>query len=265
MPLWLLEKEEYEPKGDKDGFLEKSIMGLLGVLARIKSQNLHVAGRYNINTTLKLGFTLLMVIMITSARSYEFTFFSLVYLFISLSFMKIENVIKILWISTLAAIFTLVIMLPSLFFGNNFSFIFITMKVFLTVLTVNILSYSSEIRAITASLKAFHIPDLFILVLDITIKYIVLLGEFSLNMLYALKLRSVGKNKSKNASLSGIAGTMFIKSKEMAEEMYSAMQCRCFTGEYKAFNKVKLNGIDAIYVAGNLGMGVIFLILGGLR
>jgi cobalt/nickel transport system permease protein len=53
-----------------------------------------------------------------------------------------------------------------------------------------------------------------------------------------LKLRSVGRNKEKYTSVSGVAGTMFIKSKEMSEEMYEAMECRGFTGEYK---RAKLN------------------------
>jgi cobalt/nickel transport system permease protein len=53
-------------------------------------------------------------------------------------------------------------------------------------------------------------------------------------MFYALKLRSVGRNAGKTASISGIAGTLFLKSKEMAEEMYAAMECRGFTGEYRA-------------------------------
>ena len=54
---------------------------------------------------------------------------------------------------------------------------------------------------------------MFIFVFDITIKYIVIFGEFSLNMLYALKLRSVGKSKNKSTSLSGIIGTTVYKIK----------------------------------------------------
>ena len=50
-----------------------------------------------------------------------------------------------------------------------------------------------------------------------------MLGEFTLEMLYALKLRSVGKNRNKYGSLGGIAGTLFVKSREMSEEMSGAM------------------------------------------
>ena len=89
-----------------------------------------------------------------------------------------------------------------------------------------------------------------------------MLGEFSLNMLYALKLRSVGKNSKKYNSLSGIAGTMFIKSKEMAEEMYAAMECRGFTGEY-AYKKVSsLSPADYIYIVMNLLIITTFIVWG---
>ena len=70
---------------------------------------------------------------------------------------------------------------------------------------------------ISLALSSIHIPDIFILVLDLAIKYISLLGGLVLDMLYALKLRSVGRNRDKTASLSGVAGTVFLKSKEAAD------------------------------------------------
>jgi cobalt/nickel transport system permease protein len=134
-------------------------------------------------------------------------------------------------------LFTFFILLPSAFSGNVHNCIMITTKVFATITAVNILSNTTKWNAVTGALKKFFIPDIFILVLDITIKYIVMLGDFSLEMFYALKLRSVGKNTVKHKSISGIAGTIFIKSKEMAEDMYSAMECRGYTGEYRSKSK----------------------------
>ena len=111
----------------------------------------------------------------------------------------------------------------------------------------------------TGALKSFFLPDIFILVLDITIKYIVMLGDFTLNMLYSLKLRSVGKNRKKYTSMSGVAGTMFIKSKEMAEETYYAMECRGFTGEYHVYGKSKFTMADYAYIIVNVGIVVLFV------
>jgi len=97
------------------------------------------------------------------------------------------------------------------------------------------------------SLKMFFVPDIFIFAIDITIKYITILGELALNMLYALRLRSVGRSRDKHTPLAGIAGTMFIKSKEMSEELYNAMECRGFSGEYKFPGKFKPAIFDFLY------------------
>jgi cobalt/nickel transport system permease protein len=160
------------------------------------------------------------------------------------------------------AVFTFVILLPAAFWGNSYSSVMITSKVFTTVMAVNILSHSTRWNSITNALKRFFVPDIFIFVLDITIKYILMLGDFSLNMLYSIKLRSVGRNENKYASLSGVAGTMFIKSKEMAEDMYAAMECRGFTGEYIINSKLKFTFADYLYIIINIGIIFIFVYLG---
>jgi cobalt/nickel transport system permease protein len=183
------------------------------------------------------------------------------YLLLALSFMPGKEIIKILKVSAVMTLFTIVIMLPSAFFGSAYSVIMIPAKVFATITAVNMLSHSTQWNHIIGALKRFFVPDLFIFVLDITIKYIVMLGEFSLEMLYALKLRSVGKNRSKYLSLSGIAGTMFIKSKEMSEEMYAAMECRGFTGEYRVYSRFRLRPADFVYIAINAGILAAFIYL----
>jgi cobalt/nickel transport system permease protein len=152
--------------------------------------------------------------------------------------------------------------MAGLYLGLYNSMVMITPKIFAAVIAINMLSYSTQWNSITGALKTFFIPDIFILVLDITIKYIILLGEFSLNMLYSLKLRSVGKNKSRYTSLSGIAGTMFIKSKEMAEDMYAAMECRGFTGEYHINKIISFTFADFIYIIINALIIYTFFYLG---
>ena len=150
-------------------------------------------------------------------------------------------------------------LLPSLFIGSRNSSTLMTVKVFATVAVLNILTRTTRWNDITGALRFFHAPDLFILVLDITIKYIMMLGEYALSMLYSLKMKSVGKNRRKYTSLSGIAGTMFIKSREMAEDMYSAMECRGFTGEYRSHRSLRLGLSDYGFILANTGIAIAFI------
>jgi cobalt/nickel transport system permease protein len=262
MPEWLLKDENYIPQSDRDTFINKSILSLLGVLSRIKAQSGYGTERFYASAVLKVVFTVALILLLSLSRSLTFVVIVNVYLLLILSMMRAEEILKILRMCLLVALFTFIILMPAAFRGNYYSAVMITPKVFATVMAVNLLSHTTPWNSITSALKTFFVPDVFILVLDITIKYILLLGEFSLNMLYSLKLRSVGKNNDKYASLSGIAGTMFIKSKEMAEDMYAAMECRGFTGEYRIFKKYRFTFADFIYIMINAVIFFTFLYLG---
>lgn len=258
MPEWLFKEENYTPQSDKDTFINKSILSLLSIISRIKTQGEYKTAKFNVNATFKVAFTLMLIILLSISKSFTFVIIINVYLIATISLMQAEQIIKILKVSLVMALFTFAVLLPAAFLGNSHSCITITSKVFATIMAVNILSNSTKWNFITSAMKRFFVPDIFILVLDIAIKYIVMLGDFTLNMLYALKLRSVGRNKSKYTSLSGVAGTMFIKSKEMAEDTYYAMECRGFTGEYQITNKLKFTFADIIYITINVGIIFIF-------
>lgn len=262
MPDWLFNDEIYTPPKDKDTFVNKSILSLLRMLSRIKVQSVSKPSKYSVNAVLKVAFTFMLVIFLSISRSFTFVIVINVYLLVVLCLMDAKDIVKILKVSFGMAFFTFVIMLPAAFWGNNYSSIMITAKVFATITAMNILSHSTKWNSITSALRRFFVPDIFILVLDITLKYISMLGDFALNMLYALKLRSVGKNKSKYASVSGIAGTLFIKSKEMAEDMYDAMECRGFTGEYHVYSNFRFTIADFLYIMINFGIVQIFIYFG---
>lgn len=259
MPEWLLKSENYAPEADKDTFINKSILSLLKVLSKIRAQSGYKEDKLFVSPVFKLLFTLLYIVLLSVSQSFTYAYIMLTCLMLVLCILPGQDIKRVLAGSLLATLFTFLIVLPSYFSGNTYSIIMIPLKVFASITAVNILSNSTRWDKIIGALKRFHFPDLFIFVFDITVKYIFLLGEFSLEMLYALKLRSVGKNKNKYASLGGVAGTLFIKSREMSEEMYSAMECRGFTGEYRSYDKFKIRIADVIYILINAAMVAIFV------
>ena len=111
---------------------------------------------------------------------------------------------------------------------------------FPNVTLVGILSAGTSWNKLTGSMRTFRIPSLFIFTLDITLKYISVLGEICVDILTSVGLRSVGKNPDKAKSFSGVLGITFLKSSEMSEEMYASMCCRGFTGEYQMSKKYRL-------------------------
>ncbi|WML29810.1 energy-coupling factor transporter transmembrane component T [Neobacillus sp. OS1-32] len=262
MPDWLVKNEPYSPSPDKDQFINKSILSILRILSKLKSQSGYQMDKFQVNAALKVAFTFLLVILLSLSTSYTFILVVDVYLLVVLSLMEGKEIVKILSVSLAMAIFTFMILLPNVVLGNSYTSMMITLKVLSTLIAVNILSHSTRWHSITSALRRFGVPNIFILVLDITIKYISMLGDFSLNMLYSLKLRSVGRNNNKYASMAGISGTMFIKSKEMAEDMYTAMECRGFTGEYTVHNKWKWSMADLLYILKTVAIITAFLYWG---
>lgn len=261
MPEWMQKDEIYSPETDKNSFIEKSILSLLGILSRIKGQETPANQRFKINATLKVIFTFLLVLLLSLSSSFSFVIVVSVYVLVVLSLLDAEIIIKVFKVSIIMALFTFIMLLPAILLGSGNSSIMLTGKIFATVAAVNILSRTTRWNDITGALRFFHVPDLIILVLDIAIKYIMMLGEYSLSMLYSLKMRSIGKNRRKYTSLSGIAGTMFIKSREMAEDMYSAMECRGFTGEYKSHRSFRLGLADFGFLLANIGITFAYIYL----
>ncbi len=261
MPEWLSTTENYAPVKDKDAFINKSILSMFGIIARIKAQDQKPQDLFYVQAAFRVLFTLMLVVLISLSRNFSFVLIVITYLILLLALMPAKDIIAILKVSLVMTIFTYIILLPTVFYGNSYSITMIPPKVFATITAVNIVSHATKWNNIITALKRFHVPDLIIFVLDITLKYIVMLGEFSLEMLYALRLRSVGKNKNKVTALSGVAGTMFIRSRLMSEEMYGAMECRGFTGEYKVFSKFRFRLADFVYLLMNAGFVAIFITL----
>jgi cobalt/nickel transport system permease protein len=249
LPDWLVKEQKYIPQKDKDAFINKSILSVLGVLSRVRAQATHREGSRQAHAAIKLAFTLLVVVLLSLSRSFSFVLVVVVGLLCALSLLPARELARVLRNSAFAAVFTAAVLLPTVFMGNWYSITMLTPKVFASVTVLGLLSLGTRWNELTGALKVFFIPDIFIFVLDITIKYILLLGEYTLNMLYALRLRSVGKNSGKYTSLSGIAGTMFTRSREMADEMHSAMECRGFTGEYRRPARFTFNSLDALVTA----------------
>lgn len=261
MPRWMLADEDYVPATDKDSFVNRSILGLMEVLSLVRSQSSRAADRFSASAPVKVLGTLLLVVLTAMTRSEIFLITVITYLLLQLSVMRAGEISSVLKLSFGAAAFTAILLLPAVFLIEGYSPVRICAKLFATVMAVNLLSRTTRWDHIAGALKYVRIPDLFIFVLDSTIKYILLLGEFSLEQLQALKLRSVGKNRSKYTALSGVAGTLFLRSVEMAEEMHSAMECRGFTGEYRVIQTVRFGTADILHLTIHIGLLVFFIFL----
>lgn len=259
LPDWMTTKEEYEPSSDRDYFITGSILQLMGVLARARWNP--GSSRQWLSAPVRLIVTLYLIILLALSRTLFFSGCVLALLLVQLCLLPEKSLVRVLKTATGAAVLSLLLLLPSAFLGSPRAMLSLSGKVFLSVGLVNLLSVTTPWNRLTESLRFFHVPDLFIFTFDLTLKYIVILGTVCLNMLEALRLRSVGRNRQKGRAISGVLGVTFLKSRQMAEDSYNAMVCRGFEGEYTSLKRLSLRRTDLLALPLLGGFTLLFLIL----
>ena len=245
LPVWMLSEDKYIPERDRDNYLKKSILKVLSVLSRLR---MHGGAAFKGNAAVRLFVMLIFIILLSLSKNMFFVYIMLAVMLFRLIFVPAHNLIKVLVPGLTAALFSVLMLLPAVFMGSPKSMILISTKVFISASFVNIFAVTIPWNYVTDALKAFHIPDIFIFTLEITLKNIVWLGDIAYNMLNALYIRQIGRNNKKSEAMAGILGTLFIKSKESSEITYTAMMLRGFTGEYRRLRKKRFIIDDALYL-----------------
>lgn len=257
---WLLEKDSYIPEDKKNSYIEKSIFSMIKTVSIIKENRSKEGAIYYINPSLKVIISILSLIAIAITRSFIYVSVFDIYLLFILFIMNKRDRLRIIKMSFIFPFITFIALIPAILMGNIYNSLLILQKLLSTIVLMSILSHTTRWSDINKALKLMFIPDIFIWIMDITIKYIVLLSEYSIDLLFALKLRSVGSSKNKNKFISGIVGNVFLKSYKMSEEMSSAMECRGFVGEYSVSKNLIFKKYDYIYLVINLGLFILFII-----
>ena len=263
LPDWALNEEKYEPADDRDIFISRSILRVTGILFKIQSQSIKNY-RKIFSAGASLIFTLLIIILCACSHKKEFLLIIFVAELVILCLLDGKEIVNILRKSLAASFFGGILILPAIFLYGATTVILLPAKTFLTVTAMQFVTEFFLWNQITSAMRLIHIPDLIIFILDTSIKYIFVLGRLAQDLLTSLKLRSVGKNLQKEKSVSGILGVTFLKSREMSLEMYQAMICRCYTGEYSMINSEKFCAADLILAFIGAIFTALFIIIEGV-
>ncbi len=257
IPAWMTEPEAYSAPKDSDGFLTKTSLSVLSVLSKIRETSNR--GLLWASPSVMLLTVLVLILLMALSKNMIFSYTVLAETLLASLFLCNKALARSIKASLSAMCLSVLLLLPAALSGAPRTMLTVSIKVFVSVALLNLVSQTLPFNKITESLKAFHVPDLFIFTLDITLKYIVLLGDVCVNMLNALRLRSVGKNKTKGKALSGVLGVTFLKSRELSEEMYGAMACRGFEGEYVKSRERTVTWKDALTVLFLIGTAALFV------
>lgn len=197
---------------------------------------------------LRISTAFLCILLCALSRNAVYTVMVIAFELLRVAGMNTESMKHVIRNVMTACVFAMIIMLPAVFTGNPGTIGTVVMKVFESVMVLSILNEIMTWKEVTDAFRQLRVPSLFVYVLESTIRYLVLLGRYSDQMLEAVDLRSVGKRSWKDSHIGGILGTTFLKSRRMAEENTEAMTCRCFDGTYKTQKKNTFGIQDLLYL-----------------
>lgn len=128
------------------------------------------------------------------------------------------------------------------------SFASLLMKCGLTVTAALLLLATTGMNKIAAALQRLHIPQVFIIQLLLTYRYIsVLMGETS-RVYNAYTLRAPCKTGISRNVWGSLIGSLLLRTYDRAIRLYQAMKLRGFENQYFGVNLDKLNKTDLIYM-----------------
>jgi cobalt/nickel transport system permease protein len=96
------------------------------------------------------------------------------------------------------------------------------------------------------SLRALRTPQVFVLVLSMTYRYIFLFLHTTNGILLARKSRVVGRTRGgeQRRWITGTMGNLMSRAFQMSNDVYAAMLSRGFTGEVRVYSTYRMRPAD---------------------
>ncbi len=142
--------------------------------------------------------------------------------------------------------------------------LFLLLRVSTSVSLTLLLILTTPWNMVLSALSVLRLPDVLILILGMTYRYIYLLLHTANDMFLSRKSRMVGHlNTSENQRvLAAISGTLLSKSLNLSSEVYLAMQSRGFRGSIITLKPFKMKSKDWFWLFVFLGIAALAIFLG---
>ena len=105
----------------------------------------------------------------------------------------------------------------------------ILLKMFLCVMAALLLVATTPFTELTSQLRRLRVPAAFVMVFEMTYRYVGVLLEEVYSMTTAYKLRSGVKKAIEMRHMGSFAGQLLLRAVDRAERVYAAMRCRGYS------------------------------------
>jgi cobalt/nickel transport system permease protein len=128
----------------------------------------------------------------------------------------------------------------------------------LCVLAVLILAAVTPFTHLSGQLRAFYVPPIFIILLEILYRYIPVLLLEGASMVLAYTMRSGRARGIRLSHMGSFVGFLFLRSADRAERVYTAMKCRGYSLRFPPRYPRPLALWDGIFLALVCGGSLLF-------
>jgi cobalt/nickel transport system permease protein len=274
-------------KKESLGWLEHSISGIAGSIERaiFTEENARKHGwLQGVDPRAKLGMFLALILAASLSRSLVI----LVALYVVIlgvayvSQLPFDFFVKRVWLGI--PFFAGIVIIPSIFLagapylfqiplgpihlgvsipGLSSAVVFVA-RVGVCVSLAVLLVLTTPWADLLKSLQAVYVPQVFILLLSMTYRYIFLFLHTANGMFEARKSRTVGRTQGNEHRrwISGSMGYLMNRSFKMSNDVYAAMSARGFTGEIRSYSAYHMTMTDWIALVGSIGVAVAAIVAG---
>ena len=260
------------PRSNKrSGILEHTISEITGTLERALFAE-EISTRKGLFQSLDARVKVLSVLalLISVSLSHNLLVIGSIYLLVFciawVSAIPAGILIKRVWLAL--PFFTGLIILPALFitpgpalidlpFGLHITqtglntVLFLLLRVSTSVSLTLLLILTTPWNTVLSALSVLHVPDVFLLILGMTYRYIYLLLHTANDMFLSRKSRAVGRlsTAENQRMLAAVSATLLNKSLNMSSEVYLAMQSRGFRGTVVTLKPFQMHSKDWIWLS----------------
>ncbi len=142
--------------------------------------------------------------------------------------------------------------------------LFLLLRVSTSVSLAILLVLTTPWNTLLKALGVLRVPDVFVLILGMTYRYIYLLLHTMNDMFLSRKSRVTGRlsGSEERHLIAASAGTLLGKSLHLSSEVYLAMQSRGFRGYPRTMDTFKMRSMDRVCLVGMLAITALAIWLG---
>jgi cobalt/nickel transport system permease protein len=267
------------PRRIKPGFVEKTLAGITGNIeqAVFSEENARKPGfLQRRDPRVKLLCFIVLIIAIGLSRDWPVLLglYALTLLAAAVSEIDLGSFVKRVWLGM--GLFSGVVILPSIFFIGKHALVSIplgafdltvhrdglvaagifVLRVCASVSLAILLILTTKWADILKSLRVLHVPNVFVLVLAMTYRYIFLVLHTANGMFLARKSRTVARTTGKEQRwwIVSTIGVLMSRSFRMSEDVYQAMLARGFQNELRTIDDYRVEALDWLVLASSIAI-----------